>query len=270
MNSLSRISRKLLLNNRFILTLIVLNSLIIFVHSFDGLPQSLDISLITLDIILTLIFLLEILLKISISGWTNFYKDKWNKFDFYIVLFSVVFTFLPLMQLIQKDISFIIVLRVARAFKAFRFIKFIPDMDELIAGVKRALRASVLVIIVLVLYLFILAIFSTSLFKDLAPEYFSNPLKSLYSIFIVFTVEGWYEIPDAIIANSSRGMGIFATIYFIVVLFTGGILGLSLMNSIFVDSMVADNNDALEEKVEKLTDEIGTLSKKIDELNQQK
>lgn len=43
------------------------------------------------------------------------------------------------------------------------------------------------------------------------------------------------------------------------ILITGGIFGLSLVNSIFVDAMVQDNNDELEKKVD-------LLNKKIDRL----
>ena len=40
---------------------------------------------------------------------------------------------------------------------------------------------------------------------------------------------------------------------------TGGIFGLSLVNSIFVDSMVSDNNDELIEKVNNLDKKITDL-----------
>jgi voltage-gated sodium channel len=48
-------------------------------------------------------------------------------------------------------------------------------------------------------------------------------------------------------------------IYFVLILLTGGIFGLSLVNSIFVDAMVSDNNDELENKID-------SLEKKIDNL----
>jgi voltage-gated sodium channel len=48
-----------------------------------------------------------------------------------------------------------------------------------------------------------------------------------------------------------------------VVLFFGGIFGLSLVNSIFVDTMISDNNVPLEEKIEE-------LEKKIDRLLEQR
>ena len=109
------------------------------------------------------------------------------------------------------------------------------------------------------LYIFIIGIFSFYLFKEVSPEYFGNPLNSLYSIFKIFTVEGWYEIPEQLTKNLSSITSFFTYGYFIFVVFSGGIFGLSLVNSIFVDAMVSDNNDELEKKIE-------TIDKKLDKL----
>jgi voltage-gated sodium channel len=112
-----------------------------------------------------------------------------------------------------------------------------------------------------------MAVFSCYLFKDISPEYFGDPIKSFYSTFKVFTVEGWYEIPEKILKNSSDVVSFFGKAYFIIILMTGGILGLSLVNSIFVDAMVSDNNDDLIEKVEALEKKVDFL---IDELVKKK
>ena len=48
-------------------------------------------------------------------------------------------------------------------------------------------------------------------------------------------------------------------------LLAGGIIGLSLVNSIFVDAMVEDNTDELEAKVDVLTGEVRALRRELDE-----
>ena len=75
---------------------------------------------------------------------------------------------------------------------------------------------------------------------------------SLYSIFRLFSVEGWYEIPDAIASHASPLWGFFARCYFSVLMFLGGIIGMSLINSIFVDAMAEDNNDEVLEKLNQI------------------
>ena len=146
-----------------------------------------------------------------------------------------------------------------RVFKSFRFLKFVPGIEHLIKGIQRALKASIIVLIGFIIYIFIVGIFSFYLFKSSAPEYFSNTLTSLYSIFRIFTIEGWYEIPEQITKEYSSTFAFFTYFYFIFLLLTGGIFGLSLVNSIFVDAMVSDNNDELEQKID-------NLDKKITEL----
>ena len=141
-------------------------------------------------------------------------------------------------------------------------IKFVPNVDNLMLGILRAIRSSVFILLAFLVFNFIFAILSFSFFSHAAPEYFSNPLISFYTTFKVFTIEGWYEIPDLIAERTdSAGLAVFARIYFVCLLFGGGIFGLSLINSIFVDSMMSDNNNELEKKIESLEQKIDTLIK---------
>ena len=59
-------------------------------------------------------------------------------------------------------------------------------------------------------------------------------------------------------------MAVAARIYFSVLLFFGGIIGMSLVNSIFVDAMAADNNDEVLEKLSQLESKLDNLQIKDD------
>ena len=107
--------------------------------------------------------------------------------------------------------------------------------------------------------LIVFSIVTTFLFGHLAPTYFGNPGLSVYSLFRLFTIEGWYEMPEAIAANGGQTMAVFARIYFSILLFSGGIIGMSLVNSIFVDAMAADNNDEVLEKLSQLEEKIDKI-----------
>ena len=54
-------------------------------------------------------------------------------------------------------------------------------------------------------------------------------------------------------------MAVFARIYFSILLFLGGIIGMSLVNSIFVDAMAADNNDEVLEKLSQLERKLDSM-----------
>lgn len=82
---------------------------------------------------------------------------------------------------------------------------------------------------------------------------------SFYTIFKTFTVEGWYEIPEKLALGLSISSTFLTYVYFIFVVFSGGIFGLSIVNSIFVDAMVSDNNDELEKKIDLLDKKLDIL-----------
>ena len=142
-----------------------------------------------------------------------------------------------------------------------RFMRFIPNIRQMMAGIQRAFRASAFVFAALLIYNVLLAILSTYLFHAEDPYHFEDPFRSLYTIFQMFTLEGWNEIPETIEANSEPGSWkiAFSRLFFLIVVMTGGIFGFSIVNAIFVDEMVMDNNDVLENKVDE-------LNKKIDRL----
>lgn len=229
---------RIFLNDRLILSVILLSSGVIFLLGFKSLSTNTFLQ--TFDHCLTIFFIAEVFVKFKYYGVKKYFNNRWNIFDFTIVLFSSV-TILTLFMDIG-DFTFLLTLRLARVVRFAKLLRFIPDIDHLLLGITRALKSSVLVIVCLILYTYILSIISCSIFGRVAPEYFENPLLSLYSTFKLFTIEGWYEMPDLIAERSTVLFGSFARIYFMGVIFTGGIIGLSLVNAVFVDEMTMDNN----------------------------
>jgi len=260
--------KKLFLNEKVILLLILLNAVIIFISGFD-LGETNNFLLSLFDNFVTILFIAELSIKIGAFG-KDYFKSSWNKFDFILILLSIPALLAFVFRADIHDFSFLLVFRVMRVFKSFRFLKFVPGIDHLIRGIKRALKASIIVILGFIVYIFIVGIFSFYLFKENSPEYFNNPVVSLYSIFKIFTIEGWFEIPEQVTSEFTPVASFFTYIYFIFVVLSGGILGLSLVNSIFVDAMVSDNNEELEKKIDRLEIKIDnilslTLDKQKDE-----
>lgn len=250
--------KKLFLNDKIILVLILLNAVLIFISGFEQ-TETNKIILKILDNTITGLFIVELIVKFCEYGLKKYFYSNWNKFDFLLIALSVPAFISFILNIETASVSFLLVFRVMRVFKSFRFLKFIPGIEDLIKGIQRALKASIIVLIGFAIYIFIIGIFSFYLFKSSAPEYFSNPLTSLYSIFKIFTVEGWFEIPEKITQEFSDTASFFTYFYFIFILLTGGIFGLSLVNSIFVDAMVSDNNNELENKIDNLENKISEL-----------
>ncbi|WP_319592060.1 ion transporter [uncultured Draconibacterium sp.] len=253
--------KKLFLNETFILALIIINAIIVFIGAFELNDITVSQILFYTDHAITILFIIELYFKVREYGFTEYISSNWNKLDFLLVLLSVP-SFLIFFNL-NLDLSYLLIFRLLRIFKFFRFIRFVPGIENLIKGIIRALRTSVLVILGFTVYLFIISLFSCYLFRDSSPELYGDPLKALYSTFKLFTVEGWYDIPESIITDTTAPtLRILINLYFILVMITGGIFGLSLVNSIFVDAMVSDNNDELIEKVNELDKKIEKLINK--------
>jgi voltage-gated sodium channel len=249
--------KKPLLNDNIILSLIILNAVIIFIGGFD-LGEGKNSVISTIDNLLSILFIVELIIKL-IEYRIKYFEYNWNKFDFILILFSIPALLAYVFRIDINDFSFLLVFRVMRVFKSFRFLKFIPGIDHLIRGTKRAIKSSIIVIFGFTIYIFIIGIFSFYLFKESSPEFFNNPLVSLYSTFKIFTIEGWFEIPEQVTKSLSPIASFFTFVFFIFVVLSGGIFGLSLVNSIFVDAMVSDNNDELEKKIERLEKKIDLL-----------
>ncbi len=251
--------KRLFLNDNFILGLILLNSIILFFGGYFPRHDSSYFTFLVLDNFITFLFILEVLIKVNEYGFKGYFKSNWNTFDFILVILSIPAFITFAFQIKIIDFSFLLIFRILRVFKAFRFFKFIPNVNHLVNGIQRALKASVFVFIGFIIYVFVIGILSFYLFQNSGSNYFETPLLSIYSTFKIFTVEGWFEIPEQVVLNYTETITFFTYLYFIFVVLTGGIFGLSLVNSIFVDTMVSDNNDELEQKIDNLDSKVSEL-----------
>jgi voltage-gated sodium channel len=246
---------RLLTREPVVIGAILLSTLAMFLLGFAEQDSTAYRFWLAVDIGCICYFMVEAIGKIAIHRWRGYWAVHFNRFDLLILMLSLPVLAAPRMS---EAVAFsgIPVLRLARLFRLFRLLRFIPEHDRLAAGVVRALKASIGVFLAIMLINFILAMGAEVLFADKSPEHFGDPARACYSMFRIFTVEGWNEIPDDIAAASSDAWGTIAHIYFGVSVLVGGILGLSLGNAVFVDQMVADNHDTMQR-------DVGTLHKEI-------
>ena len=252
---------RFLIAEPLIIFLILLNTAVLFLDEFPEIHQATNGKLLIIDYACILYFILEAAIKIIAQGFNGYWKSAWNRFDFIIVVASLPTLLAPILDV--QVFSIVLVLRMGRLFRFFRVLRFIPNAEHLLVGIVRSLKASVGVFITLFILLLVFSMGATILFGKIAPEYFGNPLLSLYALFKVFTVEGWFEIPDQLAENGVSGTDIFMLRgYFIAAVTLGGVLGLSLANAVFVDEMTADNTDKVEKMVENLQDEMARFHDK--------
>lgn len=250
----------LIFRDNIVMTFVVINALVLTIHEFYD-PHPIWF---WIDYFCVVYFLFEISFKIKNYRETGSWQSSWDIFDLVVVALSLPILLMPFLAI--PDFSGILVLRLGRLFRLFRLMRFIPDSHRLMEGIRRALKASVGVFLALILFNLILGLIAALIFGKAAPDRFGDPGIAFYTMFKVFTVEGWFEAPEALLQNEAFTdpfWQFFIRSFFGLSVVFGGILGFSLVNAVFVDEMVMDNNADLESKVDQLTAEIQALRQSL-------
>lgn len=248
--------KRFFLSDSNMMMAILLNTIIIFALYFPTLKGN---ALLTqIDHFFVLLFVVEAIVKLVALKPKGYFSNNWNRFDFIIVLLSLPSLFLEFLPI--PDTSSFLLLRVFRLARLFRLMRFVPNINSILTGLGRALKASVFVLIVLLLLNLFIAILGCHFYQELAPDYFGNPLIASYTVFQLFTLEGWNEVADVISESTQSEWKIgLSRFFFMSVVLIGGIFGMSLANAVFVDEMTMDNNKVLEDKIDSLQEEIVKL-----------
>lgn len=238
-----------LTSETFMMWVIVVNATTLFLDAFPKVHETTGGNLLWVDRLCILVFVLEAGAKLRALGRSYFAKG-WNRFDFAITLLSLpaLIPFLPM-----QATMWVSVLRLGRALRFLRLLKFVPNSAHIIQGTQRALKASIGVFLALFFLNMTLSLVATIMFSSASEEDFGNPLKSSYSLLKMFTIEGWYEIPEkAAGENPGSWVGPALRAYAVLTVLVGGVLGMGLANAVFIDEMTSDNNDDLRNKLEEM------------------
>lgn len=251
--------KKLFLNDRFILMVILVNCVVLFMEEMGMMHPA----VIAVDIVCIALFAIEMIVKHIDLGWRGYWQSGWNRMDGVLVLIalpSLYSLFVP--SSVVPDLSLLLIFRMLRVFRFFKVMHLFPHFGAIMSNFGQALRDSLSLLVGYIVMLFLASMVSCELFGTLAPEYFADPMTSIGSTFRLFTIEGWYEIPDAVCATLERPWTTLVYLYFVSWLVVGGIIFMSLLNSVFVDAMVSDNNDEVLKKLDAIEKELKELKKK--------
>jgi len=214
------------------------------------------------DYALTLIFVCELSFKIY-SFKKSFFKGIWNIFDFVIISISAISLLLPLFGMQTEELNFLLIFRILRLIKFFRIVKIVPNLDKIFSDLRKAIKVTYGIVLGGFVILIILGVLLCSIFKNFAPENFSDPFVSIYTVFRLFSVEGWYEIPDAMCEKTSYFNATLIRITFSCLVLFGTFVFGFIISSIS-DELALDNNNELIKKTAELEGKIDNLNKKID------
>lgn len=235
--------------NRFITTLIVINALLIGLETFPTLYQHYYPYFIVLDIIILVIFTLEVLLKILVLK-KSFFTNAWNIFDFVVVLGSLILYSTP----------YVSVLRIFRVLRVFRTITVIPTLRRIVTALFMAIPTISSVLLIMLIIFYVYAILGTSFYGELAPEYFGDIFLSFITLFQIFTLDSWSSGIFRQIFEEQP----WAWIYF----FSFVVITTFIMINLIVGEIV-NNAQRITEEIEEDTEEIKEDTSEINQLRKE-
>ncbi|XP_011300228.1 voltage-dependent calcium channel type A subunit alpha-1 isoform X3 [Fopius arisanus] len=191
----------------FIMILIVLNTLLLMMKYHEAPPNLLD-ALSYVNMVVTLLFLIECILKVIAFGCKNFFKDPWNTFDFITVIGSIVDALVVefgcnFLCPLQENFINVGCLRLFRAARLIKLLRQGYTIRILLWTFVQSFKALPYVCLLIAMLFFIYAIIGMQVFGNIAldPETsiyehnnFQSFIQGLMLLFRCATGEAWPSI----------------------------------------------------------------------------
>eukprot|EP00127_Corallochytrium_limacisporum_P002407 Clim_evm48s119 gene=Clim_evmTU48s119 len=185
------------------------------------------------DVAFSVLFCMEIILKVSAWGWKKYWSDGWNRMDF-------ILTIILLIGLIADKAGFIYLrsFRILRAFRPLRSVSAFVALRKVIWAAWHSIASVGYVITCMLLIMYIFALIGVYLYRgsfgncndpsvklytecngtfvdtdgatvdrewENAFLNFDNVANALFTLFVLATFEGWPEVMEDMVNSSCTG-----------------------------------------------------------------
>lgn len=212
----------------FIITLILVSTILLIFENPLSDPNGKKAHVLkSLDICMTVLFTLEMILKIMVAGFicngkNSYLLDSWCQLDFLIVVIAI----LNLSMAGKADLAFLKILRLVRVLRPLRMVSRNPGLRIAVMSILYALPPIKNVLVVSLLFVLLFAILFTTFFKGLfyscdmshipaslqenienkfdcldyggdwvnKDQNFDNVQSGILTLFNVMTTEGWIGV----------------------------------------------------------------------------
>ena len=169
----------------FIILVIIASALLIGVKTYQ-LPSWVKPLLDGLDLLITLIFLVEISIRfLGEPQKRAFFRNGWNVFDTLIVFISLI----PI-----DDTDSALVARLVRVFRVLRMVSIVPELRLLLNSIISALPRLGYVAALIFIIFYIYAAAGSLFFDRINPELWGNISIAMLTLFRVMTFEDWTDV----------------------------------------------------------------------------
>ena len=218
----------------------------------------------TMSFMFTLLFTIEVIVRLAGLGFADFWRDGWHRFD--TVLVAVSFPDLVLTLMLTTHIltvsdnsgsaSFLYlrilrILRMARVLRMMRMMRYWDGLNRIVHCLLSVGRPLINICVLLFVLLTIFALIAMELFGGLCGSedgsrfHFDYYYPAMITTMAVFA-GGWVDTYHACAAPGS-GTELSARIYMLVALIVGFFVTLNLFIAILLDSFSAKDDDSEEE-----------------------
>ena len=167
---------------RILAGLIILNALVLGLETSQPLMARYGWFLDPLDHTLLGIFVVEVVVRLIVTG-RGFFRDPWNVFDFIVITLSLMPQTGPLS-----------VLRALRVLRVLRLVSAVPTLRRVVGGLIGSMPGIGAIAFLLTLVYYCFAVMATNLFGGDHAEEFGSIGRSAYTLFTVMTLEGWNDL----------------------------------------------------------------------------
>jgi len=224
-----------------------------------------------------IIFSLEIIFKIIGEGFSpfSFFNDNWNKFDFIIVLGSIL----------PSTGGLLPILRLLRLLRVLKLIKFLPQLVVIINALLMGLSSISYVGLILLLFIYVYAIIGMILFQASDPFHFGTLHMTMICLFRAATLDDWNNWMYTLQFGCARFPSIYdaypdqcvkqvvvgpiAVLYFLVFIIIGGQVLLNLFIGVIATSMdqareAQKEESDLDRELKKISKELSLTPERVD------
>ncbi|XOV94128.1 MAG: ion transporter [Bacteroidota bacterium] len=249
----------------FITTVIIINSILIGLETSRSIVLKYGDIIDTIDLIILIIFCIEILLKIYVYK-LSFFRSSWNVFDFCVVAISLA-----------PAAGSFSVFRALRIIRTLRLLKSIPKLRLIIESLIKSLPSIGWIIVLVSIVFYIYAVVGVGLFGSFYPKYFGDLGKSFFTLFQIMTLESW---SSAIARPIMDGIP-FAGVYFVSFILIATYTTLNIFIAIVVNTMnevaikgIKDEEEHIVEFInqenQKIHNKLNQIQEQLDEMRQKK
>ncbi|KAJ9451264.1 Sodium channel protein 60E [Diplonema papillatum] len=220
--------------NRFVVFIIAVNILAMCLDHY-GISREFENAIEAVSFVCNIIFILEMLLKWAGLSIKGYFKDKWNVFDFLLVVVSLPEMFIAVASSEQGG-SGITALRALRAFRVTRLLRRYQSLQQVVTIIMRSVGSAVYLCLIMVLFIFVFSVLGVQLFARSFPQSersnFSSLWHAMVTVFIVITGEKWSHVMKVAMDVTNPA----AALYFIALFSLGNYIFMNLFIAILIDN----------------------------------